>query len=103
MPTSPLLPTRWFQRFQAGRWVRSGSFANASSCSTLRQYCTIIGPPGPIHEVKCSRPRSGCLLSSRSIGPMAAATGSHLCSFHHLLTRMPIRKTTKSPANSAVT
>ena len=30
-------------------------------------------------------------------------TGSHLWSFHSLLTRMPIRKTTKSPSSSAAT
>src|SRR5689334_10868771 len=32
---------------------------------------------------------------------MATRTGSHLCGFHGLLTRMPMRKTTKSPSMRA--
>src|SRR4030095_1714961 len=33
---------------------------------------------------------------------MALITGNHLCTFHNLFMRIPIRKTTKSPCNFTV-
>ena len=59
--------------------------ANRSRSATLRQYCTSSGPRGPIQVLKPSSPRSLFLDRTRSIGPIARATGIHLCSLHALL------------------
>src|SRR5439155_22625228 len=44
------------------------------------------------------KPVSGRCSSSLHILGIARKTGSHLCTFHGLLIRMPIRNTTKSPS-----
>jgi hypothetical protein len=49
-----------------------------------------------------SRPFSGWRSSSASIFGIAAITGNHLCTFHNLLNRIPMRNTTTSPSTSAV-
>ena len=56
----------------------------------------------PNHCWKPRQPSSGCWLSTFSILGMAAATGHHLRTRSGWLSRIPIKKTTKSPSMSAV-
>src|ERR1700684_678355 len=60
----------------------------------------MFGKPKTVRA--CKSPSSGRLASSISIRGIADATGNHFQNFHHLFTRIPIRKTTKSPSSLAV-
>ena len=60
----------------------------------------MLRPPQRVR--KFSNPDFFLQESSLNILGMAKKTGSHLCSFHTALIRMPIKKTTKSPSILAV-
>jgi len=75
---------------------------NLSRWSKLRQYWIIV-MVRPAHIVRApSMPFSGCFISVAIIFGMARKTGSHWCTFHSLLKRMPMTKTTNSPSIVAV-
>ena len=75
--------------------------ANRSGESKSRQYRTRMAVR-PNHCRKPGQPSSGCWLSTVSILGMAAAAGHHVRIRSGWLTRIPIKKTTKSPSMSAV-
>jgi len=101
MPTSPFVPMALLNARHAGRCAACRSFAQAMSRSTVRQYWTMI-VVRPNHISPPSTPVCGFAANAWSMRGMARSTGHHLRSFHTLLIRMPMRKTTKAPSRFAV-
>ena len=100
IPGSPTLSfIRLLKLVHAGQCVLSWLQAYASRSSKDFHNCPVAFPVKPL----CPRKSElGSASNSLIVLGIARKVGSHLCTFHHFLIRMPIKKITNSLSISTV-